>query len=134
MIESEQGFRIICMARLTFVPFGLQNALFAVSALPFSFHPLFALSSLLFAPSLLLLASSGSSPRLAESLFSLPFSSLSLLALSILLCFSLFVPHSSPLLLQASKISKRGYLLATATGLFPMTVRNSSPFLLQSKF
>eukprot|EP00730_Choanoeca_flexa_P018959 TRINITY_DN9247_c0_g1_i3.p1 TRINITY_DN9247_c0_g1~~TRINITY_DN9247_c0_g1_i3.p1 ORF type:complete len:360 (+),score=46.22 TRINITY_DN9247_c0_g1_i3:284-1363(+) len=53
VIEGEQGFRIICMARLTFVPFGLQNALFA-----------------------------------------------------------------------ASKISRRGYILATAAGLLPMTLMN----------
>jgi uncharacterized membrane protein YdjX (TVP38/TMEM64 family) len=30
VIEGRQGFRIIMMARLTPVPFGLQNALFSV--------------------------------------------------------------------------------------------------------
>ena len=30
MIEGKNGFRIIVMTRLTFVPFGLQNALFSV--------------------------------------------------------------------------------------------------------
>ncbi|EDQ90137.1 uncharacterized protein MONBRDRAFT_3127, partial [Monosiga brevicollis MX1] len=29
VLEGDQGFRIVCMARLTFVPFGLQNALFS---------------------------------------------------------------------------------------------------------
>ena len=32
VIEGRQGFRIIMMTRLTPVPFGLQNALFSVSA------------------------------------------------------------------------------------------------------
>jgi len=31
VVESEHGFRVIVLARLTPIPFGLQNALFAVS-------------------------------------------------------------------------------------------------------
>lgn len=33
VVESENGFRVIALARLTPIPFGLQNALFAVSYL-----------------------------------------------------------------------------------------------------
>jgi hypothetical protein len=34
VIEGKNGFRIIAMTRLTFVPFGLQNALFSVCIWP----------------------------------------------------------------------------------------------------
>jgi len=36
VVESEHGFKVIALARLTPIPFGLQNALFAVSYICYS--------------------------------------------------------------------------------------------------
>ena len=38
VVDSDQGFRIVFLARLTPIPFGLQNALFAVSINPLYFY------------------------------------------------------------------------------------------------